>query len=359
MTEHPLSDPSVAVTWAALQRAGGIGTPFLSWEWMSALADDAHLAAGVRVLVVRDGASTLGLLPVERSPGPARLRALGPAGWRWWHPDHADVVAAVGDRPAVAAAVVRHLAVDRSWDLLDLAALDAAGALAAAARSGLPRWAVRLPERPVVCPYVDLTAGDESRLIRSRTLRDQVRRSLRRAERSGGGLEVLGDPGAVERPLRGLMALHTARFGDTSEVFATEPRRAFHLRAVRRLAAAGMARVYRFAGAPDVDAGLLYALVLGPRLFYYQMGFDPDAAMSPGRTVLGQAILTAAREGFQEFDLLRGDHAFKQRFASGSRSDRRVSALRPGVRTARSLPELARLAGAARQSRREEQEAGG
>jgi CelD/BcsL family acetyltransferase involved in cellulose biosynthesis len=124
------------------------------------------------------------------------------------------------------------------------------------------------------------------------------------------------------------MRLHVERFGSRSAVFATTARRSFHLAAARRFAERGLARIYALEVAGH-DAALLYALQHGTRLYYYSMGMRADLGGSPGRTVLGQALLQAAAEGFTEFDLLRGDHDFKLRFSSGVRADAHTRLLRP------------------------------
>jgi CelD/BcsL family acetyltransferase involved in cellulose biosynthesis len=92
-----------------------------------------------------------------------------------------------------------------------------------------------------------------------------------------------------------------------------------------------MARIYQIR-AEGRSAALLYAFQTGSTHFFYTMGMDPSAGLSPGRTVLGQAILTAAREGAAEFDLLRGEHDYKMRFASGVRENLRIRLVRPTPR---------------------------
>lgn len=59
-------------------------------------------------------------------------------------------------------------------------------------------------------------------------------------------------------------------------------------------------------------------------VYSYSMGIRPSVGMSPGRTLLRHAIAFAAREGYDEFYLLRGEHAFKCRLASNHRTDRPV-----------------------------------
>jgi CelD/BcsL family acetyltransferase involved in cellulose biosynthesis len=99
-------------------------------------------------------------------------------------------------------------------------------------------------------------------------------------------------------------------------VFAHPARRRFHLNAAGRLAERGLARVYRLRDRPEQAAALVYVLEFGDRRYYYSMGIRAGASGSPGLTVLGHTILAGAADGLHEFDLLRGEHEFKLRFAS-------------------------------------------
>lgn len=337
VSSRPAHDPDLPAQWHALQDRGAVQTPFLRWEWFAGFAQVPEVAEQVRVLSVAKGETVVGLFPVERVAGPGPLRTLGPAGWRWLAPDHLDVVAEPGMEQQVAEAVVDHLAADRSWDLLDLDGLRPDAALLPALRRlVLPRH-YRWPEQAVRAPYVDLrpTASDDASpgsgtardLIPSKNLRKQVGRGLRVAQARGGGLVDVTDPDEVVGAVEALMPLHLARFGETSAVFATDARRRFHRVAARELASAGLARVYRLSAA-GTDAGLLYVLRLGDVAYAYAIGMAPDTTLSPGRTVYGQAILSAAQEGLREFDLLRGEHDYKVRFSSGVRSDVRVRVAR-------------------------------
>ncbi|MBW3602602.1 MAG: GNAT family N-acetyltransferase [Actinobacteria bacterium] len=343
-------DPALRAVWRGLQDQGAVCSPFLSWEWFSALFDQPDLAGGVRVLVVRDASRPLGLLPLEWVRGARGLRTVGIPGWRWLAPDHLDVVAAAGQRRFVARSVAHDLARRREWDVLDLDGLDADGCLAAAVRGLLrpPRLLPRAPE-PVAAPYVDVRSRPRERLLTSRKLRSQVRRTLREAEAAGGGFRTERDPGRVEASLDELMHLHNARLGSVSAVFATAARRRFHRLAARRLAEAGHARVYRLATGSG-PAALAYALAWGDRLSLYTMGVDPTAALSPGMTLVGQALAGAADEGFAELDLLRGEEAYKLRVASDVRRDVRLRVLRPTPRSlaAAGVALVARLRTAAR-----------
>jgi CelD/BcsL family acetyltransferase involved in cellulose biosynthesis len=180
----------------------------------------------------------------------------------------------------------------------------------------------RLEAVPVVA-----LQGPEAEEVRAR-LRRRSARGLKGAERAGGGYSVVTDPAELGPVLEDLMDMHNARFGERSGVFSTPELRAFHVRAATRLAAAGMARVCRLSTA-ERDIALEYVLMMGDRAFSYQSGFCAEGGHSPGRTGMCLAILTAAEEGRLEYDLLRGDEAYKADYASGSRPDVHLRALRP------------------------------
>lgn len=331
--EASLAAPAVRKLWQEIQARDAVESPFLTWEWCSTLAEHSPSSQRLVVLLASWQQRPVALLPVQFRRGPGGVRTLGVAGSDWLHPDHLDVVALPDYRGPAGAAVVRYLKRRRTWDVLDLDGLTASGGLSTAVSGLRMPLAVPLSEREVVAPYVDLRGKSPVELFPSRNLRDQLRRGLRRAERSGGGFSVVTDPEEAARCLEELMSLHNQRFGARSTVFATVERRRFHAAVVRRLAGAGAARVYRLV-ADGVDAALLYALVHRRTVYYYSMGIRPSAGLSPGLTVLGHAILSAAAEGHDEFDLLRGDHAFKRRFAPNTRVDRRVLAARLAPRGA-------------------------
>lgn len=324
-------DAAVLGAWDELSRLGAVRTPFASLEWWLALLEADALDGEPVLLVARDRAgAVVGLLGLETVRHASGLRAIAAPGAAWLAPDHLDVVARPDLAGAVGEAVAGHLAGALDWDLLHLESLRP-GSFATAVASS--RRGLSLPTEPVVLPYVDLASGADA-LPWSRGLRQQVGRGRRAAERAGGGVRTARDPDEVVEALEVLMRLHNARFGAASSVFATSARRRFHRSAARRLAERGSARVLRLAAGP-ADAAVLYGFEVGDTAFYYALGIDPGLPGSPGRTLLGVAVLAAAEEGRREYDLLRGEHDFKLRFASGVRQERSVRRLRPTLAAAR------------------------
>lgn len=315
-------DPVVGAAWRRLQVAGGVTTPFHSWQWFTALTTRAATGAGVRVAVVTDDGAVIGLLPFECVRDHRGLRVVGPPAASWLAPDHLEVVAAPPDRVRVATSVATALARARDHDAIDFDGVGAHSALHHALDDVLraPRY-LRRAAAPTVLPCVDLTTRPTEHLL-SRNSRKQVRRALRAAEAAGGGFAVHTDAASVTAHLPELMDLHDARFGAASAIYAGSARRSFHLRAAALLADAGLVRLYRLATA-EHGLALLYALAWGDRLLAYGGGIRASAG-TPGHALTGLVLADAAREGFAVLDLLRGDSDWKRRVASGRSRNHRV-----------------------------------
>ncbi len=339
-----LGDPRVRDVWLRLQEAGGVPTPFLSWEWFSAMADVDELAGRVKVVAAFDDETAVGLLPLECDDGgPGGLRTVGVAGWRWLTPDHVDVVAEPTRATAVAAAIVGHVAARRDWDLLDFDGLVARGAVAEALRGmHRPGRLFRRPEEDCPAPYLQIRPGAK---LGSPSLRKGIRRDVNKAERSGGGFFEARSEQDVAAFMEDVIRLHVEQWGDESAVFATDARRRFHRLAATRLAATGHARCYRLVFG-DETAAAHYALVWGATLYLYVAGRREGMGKSPATACDGLAVMGAIEEGFGEVDLCRGTHPWKLRFTDTVRHDVRARIVRASPRSA-----AAALRGALRRMR--------
>src|SRR3954464_14229025 len=87
----PLTAPGLGAAWSGLQAAGHVGSPFLSWQWVSALRDVPGAVGDTGVLVARRGDEVVGLLPLERAQLDGRrgcggwgAPGRGGAGWGAW-----------------------------------------------------------------------------------------------------------------------------------------------------------------------------------------------------------------------------------------------------------------------------------
>lgn len=246
-----------------------------------------------------------------------------------YHTDYATVLSAAADLPAVAWAVVNHLAGApdprhgrQEWDAVDLRrlrrddpvlpALQAAFDEAATGRG----WRV-LREQEDVCPVVTVDTGDWDEYLGtlSKKSRHEIRRKLRRAEASGSIALRLAE--ATREAVDRFIDLHQARFGDEGLFPPTaggERSRTF-LHRLAELESAEpdgghlqLAQVY-------VDSRLIFAAVAfddGYTCYLYNAGMDPDAgALSPGVTGNAAYFQDRLAAGRRRFDFLRGDEPYK------------------------------------------------
>jgi hypothetical protein len=88
----------------------------------------------------------------------------------------------------------------------------------------------------------------------------------------------------------------------------------FHREWVHRCQAEGMLRLIslKMSGQPIAS---LYAMKLGETTYYYQAGvMMQPGSLSPGLMLLGATAKRAIEEGCKQFDFMRGDEAYKQRW---------------------------------------------
>lgn len=279
--------------------------------------------------------------PADLTPVPASAKALffGAS----YHADYATILARPADLPAVAAAVVDHLAAAASqattpghptpWDVVDLRRLRAgdptADALAAAfgAREIAEGWTLNL-EHEDVCPVATIPAGvdlDGFLATLAKSDRHEIRRKVRRAEAAG---EVRLDPSPD--PLEDLEAfidLHQRRWG-ADGLFPPTPGGDASRVFVRRL--------FELFG-PDGPVRLAFLTVDGRRIaagitfetdeaiLYYNAGVDPEArALSPGVVLVERYVRHAIETGRHRIDFLRGDESYKYEWGALDEPVRRL-----------------------------------
>jgi CelD/BcsL family acetyltransferase involved in cellulose biosynthesis len=207
-----------------------------------------------------------------------------------------------------------------------------------------PGWAEPLGARIVErmsSPVVELReeTWDDFLAVRSSNFRQQLRSSERRLRERGLAFR-LATADTIAEDFDTLFQLHTARW-PRSPWFADAV--GFH----RDFASVALARGWLRLWTLELD-GRPAASWLGYRFAgvesYYQAGRDPSLERERvGFVLLAHTIREALQDGMSEYRLLRGDEAFKSRFATSD----------PGVETlARPRGTLGKLALALRTARR-------
>ena len=168
-------------------------------------------------------------------------------------------------------------------------------------------------------PVIDLTeAGSWEDYLQthSSNFRQQVRRRVRRLSRE---LQIeyrlAQDPDRLNADLDILFALHRARWGEDSGAFAGR-REAFHREFAAKALRRGWLRLW-IAESDGRAVAVWYGFRFAGVESFYQAGRDPRFdQFKVGSAILEHSIREAFQDGQREYRLLRGDEAYKLRYAT-------------------------------------------
>lgn len=299
-----------AAQWDHLAGQSPLPSPFLRSWWLTGAGGQRR-----RFLLVVRGDHLLGGLALEegRRWGVSCLRMMGSGPLC---PDHLDLLACPGHEDAVVPAV-------RAWlgrpgaRLLDLEGVAARSlllrALPGSVRSeplGEAPWA-RLP-----------AAADAYLASRSRLFRKNLRKVMARMTAEGAVHRIHRGTSAI-RSLETLRRLHGAQWGGRSQFLPVFDRFAA---ACRLGADRDEVAVHEFHVAETVIAIMVSFEVAG-RVSLYQSARLTDFRWRDATTaLLAASIFDACDRGFAEVDFLRGDEAYKGKFAPERRELLRLRA---------------------------------
>ena len=309
--------------------AEGRGNVFITPEWFRSWHRQYGGGQAVLVAVVRhlDG-SVRGVVPLvgDLRGVPRRIRFAGAN-----LSDHLQPAAAPGDEVEVAAAAGRAVAETRSWSMivLDNVEAQATWPQAMATAAGQKGRA----HRQAALPLIDLRAAgswDAYLASRSRNFRSQIGRFKRRLESEHRvEFRCASDPARLPEELATFFRLHDARWATRGGSSSAGVRvRRFHSDFAARALERGWLRLW-FLDLDDEPVAAWYGWSLGGRYSYYLAGFDPRwSDQRVGLVLLAHTVRSAFEEGAVEYDMLLGDEAYKDRFASSRRQVETVLAAR-------------------------------
>lgn len=321
--------------WRALVERAENATIYQTWEWNEAWWRTFRRGKMLRLLLVRNGEDLVGIAPfyVSRHLGtPLRRLAFLGTGCS----DYLDIIAARDAEAGVFAAVRDHLDRASGFDLADLQQLPQgsrfaeylrlAGYATDGASGNGARAAVRILVKPMErCPYVRLPdTWEEFRRGLSKSMRQNVGyyERLVRRELPDVAFEIRGGAD-IPDAMAALFRLHQRRWRAQMlpGVLGSPAVRRFHLDVANRFQDRGWLRLHVIRSNDTIIAAL-YCFRYRNRYYYYLGGFEPKLARySLGTTLTSAAIRQAIEEGCVEFDFLRGEEAYKERWRPEQRTN--------------------------------------
>jgi len=321
--EDPAAFQALREEWDELLAASLADSFFLTWEWLYAWW--THLAGDRRLflLVARQGGRLVAIAPLSlrarRVAGVLPLRSVEFLGADRLSSDYLDVIVRRGWEADAIPALARYLADARL--ALELASVRRAGCAAAALSRALTQRRWRMWEIPTaVCPFIDLSGHTWESYLG--TLESKPRNDfLRLLKNLTKKFSVRLEPASSEHQRREFMAhlvrLHNLRWQNLggSDALHTADLVAFHDEVSRVTLERGWLRLFVLwlDGQPVAS---LYGFRYGRTFYFVQTGFDPAYGRhAVGLITVGLTIKSAIAEGAEEYDFLRGDEAYKFRWA--------------------------------------------
>lgn len=338
---EPLTDrDGFLARWTALFDRAANATFFLSPAWMCAWLEGAPPWA--ELFALETGGSDAPAMMAAFGAAPrrpplfglkeARLNEFGDASSDAVYIEYNDFLAE-NDNETLRVTAVETLAAQLCADVFVFR--NARAPLAAALRTfaNAKGWrAVTLNEQPVYA--VDLAAirnsgGDVMGSLQG-SLRAQTQRALRRYEERGVvSVRAVKASGDWTDAWRTMTALHEARW--KPGVFANDRLVAFHDR-LRRAAPTACELLHVCAG--DETIGALYNFAFADRVMNYQSGFffEDDNQLKPGYVCHALACQHYLERGFDVYDMLAGEAAYKRRLGAPVETLTSIALERPGLR---------------------------
>lgn len=315
------------IPWNRLVSAMRFASPFCTWEWIFTWWEQFGAEHELVPLFISDGGELRGILPLFRRRGSTAGQwltgvMLDYCGATEVYPDHLDIISAPEDATACGAAALDFLSTRLpGWTSMRLPMLAQDSDLLRIL--GPARGKLRVAVHQVsIAPYIALAGSFEDYLARLRSNeRYKIKSRSRKLLEDGKIRYVAFGPAEFETALHTLFDLHARRSdakGITS-TFGRAPVFEFHRALLQRLDPNDV-MLRCLSGEAGVVAAL-YGFRYGGRIFFYQLGYDPDWSWaSPGFVILSESIREAFAMGCTEYNFLQGDEPYKRTFTHEARA---------------------------------------
>lgn len=290
-------------------------SPFASHAWLARWWETYGPGARLMLLRMVDGGQVVGgvafYLRRRRLEGLFAVRELRLVGDRHVGSEGLDALVARGREAEAAAALAGHLGQARDWDVAHLQGLrPGAVLLRPEVFAGQGASAVRAVNR---CPVLTLTTGRPVAPLKKDFASRVARKSRGLLDRGGLRFARCREEREVTALLEALFTDHQARWAGRGEAgaFADEKKRSFYGRVAVDLLRSGRLELF---GLWDGDRprAVLFGASGGKTLYYLQSAFDSTLANhGPGNVLLYQILRQAQERGFERFDFMKGDEAYK------------------------------------------------
>jgi len=303
--------------WDRVVEASARPSPFASHAWLSRWWEVYGDGARLLLLRLRDGGAEVGggafYLRSRRLKGVLSVRELRLVGDQHVGSEGLDLLVADRALEAEAAAALGRFLTssERRWDVAHLQGLRPGAVLLRPEALGDDAEAsVRKVNR---CPYLTLPKDKPVAALKKDFASRVARKSRGLIDRGGMRFARCTSEGEIETLLDALFANHQARWQAKGEkgAFAAGAKRDFYRRVSPDMLRAGRLELFGL-WEGDRPRAVLFGGSAGKTLYYLQSAFDADLAPhGPGNVLMFQILRHAQERGFDRFDFMKGDEAYK------------------------------------------------
>lgn len=220
----------------------------------------------------------------------------------------------------------------KSWDCIELKNIPESSETAKELQAD-PGNSLSLKEREMdVCSFIILPNTFEEYFQKLHRKRRQTFRRDERNLKSKHEVEYasFGNMGlTLEKAMETFFNLHQLRWESRGSqgLFADKKSRDFHMDIARRFRDKGWLRL-EFLNIDDEPVSTDYCFEYGLKMYGYLNGFDPRYSdYGVGNVSLLHCIENSIKRGLREFDMLRGDHSYKESWSCQTRKSIELSAV--------------------------------
>jgi len=313
--------------WDSLVSSMKYPSIFCMWEWIYIWWEHFGARYTPVIIFVYEDTELKGILPLFRHLTTAMSQWLKGArldygGATEVYPDHLDIICAPEDAPACVTAAFDFLQEHLpgwTWARLPMLVQDSDLLRALGHSRGKLQVVAR---RVSAAPYVALNDSFEDYLA-GLPKKDRYKiKSPRKKMLEEGKLQYGAfEPAEFETALGTLFELHARRAGakGITSTFGRSAVFEFHRALLQRLRTNDV--VLRYLRDESGVVAVLYGFRCGGRIFFYQLGYNPDWSWAhPGIVLISEAIREACTAGCTEFNFLQGNEQYKHTFTREART---------------------------------------
>ncbi len=329
--------------WTRLIERSEAASVFQTFAWLSTWWRFFGKDQQLRIIIVEHGGELVGILPlyIEHctdllpAVGLRRLRLIGYGGDTT--PDDLGPIIASESSCAETEALMKGFhSISGEWDIALFEDLDPASAFIPFAQQQMGDK-VDLDDGMTIS-YAELPdSWDEFLATCSQRRRWKLRRGRTKlAEHSPYRFLLVQTQEELDLYYPELVRLHRERWSSSSEQggFSTHDYVEFHRAVTAAMLRQNCLRLMFLINENDTAIAANYCYHWRGAFYGFQMGFAPDHQhLRVGEVLMGHAIEQAIREGMNIFDMLRGDHDYKQWLTNRSRQRVNLVVHQPTMRT--------------------------